>query len=296
MLCPDGCLYFPYIYCFFTFLTAVNNIYLTLYGDFHIQQALSMVATEEEYTDFLQLEFEPKEEGDNQPSQLQAAGKSVILEAAIIKAKEKHVKGDLPPNFPEQSDYSTHASTSLCLDNQEQYSRISHYMNLREGFNCVPVAPDGSFMFSSLRSLVLAPFEYKNIHLHRQLVILLANHKEFFFQLLKEHIKGTYGIPRQDEEEYMERYRQGILTDQEVHDHNCPGSFSFHSYLVTLLDPNMWGDEQVLCLCSMMWQIGLSMVSMKEFTQIKFRHKAAVARADAVLVMCLGQHYIPAYK
>ena len=136
-----------------------------------------MVATEEEYTEVLQLEFKSREEGDNQLPQLQAAGKNAVLEAAIIKAKEKHVEGDLPPNFSEQSNYSTHASTSLCLDNQEQYSRISHYINLRGGFNCVPVAPDGSCMFSSLRSLVSAPFEYRNIHLHRQLVILLANHK-----------------------------------------------------------------------------------------------------------------------
>ena len=94
-------------------------------------------------------------------------------------------------------------------------------------------------MFSSLRRLISAPFECRNIHLRRQLVILLGNHKEFFFRLLKEHIKGTCGFPRQDEDEYVERYRQGILTDQEVHNHKCTGPFSFHTYLVTLLDPNM---------------------------------------------------------
>ena len=285
-----------YLLIFFTFLIAVKNIHLTLYGDFHVQQALSMVVTEEEYTEVLQLEFEPREEGDNQPPQLQAAGKNAVLEAAIIKAKEKHVEGDLPPNFPEQSNYSTHASTSLCLDNQEQYNRISHYMNLMGGFDYVPVAPDGSCIFSSLRRLISAPFKYRNIHLRRQLVILLANHKVFFFSLQKEHIRGTYRFPRQDEEEYMERYRQGIPTDQEVHDHNCPGPFSFHSYLVALLDPNMWGDEQVLCLCSILWQIGLGMVSVEEFTQIKLRHNATLARADAVLVMCLEQHYTPAHE
>ena len=93
----------------------------------------------------------------------------------------------------------------------------------------------------------------------------------------------------------ISRYRDGVLTDQEVHDHDCPGPFSFHSYLVALLNPNMWGDEQVLCLCSMLWQIGLTVVSAEEFSQIKFRHKS-LAKADGVLVMCLGQHYIPAYK
>ena len=157
----------------------------------------------------------------------------------------------------------------------------------------VPVASDGSCMFSSLRRIISAPFEYRNIHLRRQLVIMLANHKEFFFNLLKEHIRGTYGFPRQDEEEYQQRYRDGVLTDQEMHDHNCPGPFSFHSYLMPLLSPNMWGDEQVLCLCSMLWQIGLTVVSAEKFTQIRFRHKSLLERADGVLVMCLDQHYIP---
>ena len=128
------------------------------------------------------------------------------------------------------------------------------------------------------------------------MVILLANHKVFFFNLLKEHIKGTYGFPRQDEEEYQQRYREGILTDQEVQDHNCPGPFSYHTYLTALLEPTMWGDEQVLCLCSMMWQIGLTVVSAEKFTQVKFRHKAALPKVDAVLVMCLGQHYVPTHK
>ena len=170
-----------------------------------------------------------------------------------MKTKDKHIEGDAPPHFPDQSSYSSHASSSLCLDNQEQYSRMIPQVGSPIG----RIAPDGSCMFSSLRRIISAPFEYRNIHLRRQLIIMLANHKEFFFNLLKEHIRGTYRFPRQNEEEYQQKYRDGALTDQEVHHHNCPGPFSFHSYLMALLRPNMWGDEQVLCLCSMLWQIGL---------------------------------------
>ena len=151
-------------------------------------------------------------------------------------------------------------------------------------------------MFSSLRKLILAPFEYRNVHLRRQLVILLANHKEFFFDLLKEHIKGSYGFPRKDEEEYQHRYREGVLTEQEVHDHNCPGPFSYHSYLAALLEPDIWGDEQVLCVCSMMWQLGTSIVSAEDFTQVRFHHKAILSKADIMLILCSGQHYVPAHK
>ena len=255
-----------------------------------------MVAADKAYSEVLQLELVPREGDDEQPLVLQVATPNPVLDAAIMKTKDQHIEGDAPPHFPEQTSYSSHASSSLCLDNQEQYSRITHYMNSRGGYDCVPVAPDGSCMFSSLRRIISAPFEYRTIHLRRQLVIMLANHKEFFFNLLKEHIRGTYGFPRQDEEEYQQRYRDGVLTDQEVQDHNCPGPFSFHSYLMALLSPNMWGDEQVLCLCSMLWQIGLTVVSAEKFTQIKFRHRSALERADGVLVMCLGQHYIPAHK
>ena len=128
---------------FFTFQTAVNNIHLVLYGDLHIQQALAMVAAEEAYSEVLQLEFEPREEEDEQPLVLQVATPNPVLDAAIMKTKDKHIEGDAPPHFPDQSSYSSHASSSLCLDNQEQYSRIAHYMNSRGWYDCVPVAPDG---------------------------------------------------------------------------------------------------------------------------------------------------------
>ena len=113
----------------------------------------------------LELEFEPWMEGDNQPPVPQAAVPNPILESAIQKAKERHIEGDAPPHFCHQSSYSLHASSSLCLDNQEQYLRITHYMNSRGRYDCIPVAPDGSCMFLSLRRIISAPFEYHNIHL-----------------------------------------------------------------------------------------------------------------------------------
>ena len=161
-----------------------------LYGNLHVQQALALVAADGAYSEVLRLEFEPRVEvqDDEQPQVLQAAASNPVLNATIIKKKGQHVEGEVPPHFPEQASYSSHASSSLCLDNQEQYSRLAHYMYSRGGYYCVPVAPDGSCLFSSLRRIISAPFEYRNIHLRRQLVVMLANHKEFFFNLLKEHI------------------------------------------------------------------------------------------------------------
>ena len=135
-----------------------------LYGDLHVQQALARVAADEAYSEVLQLEFKPRAEGqdDEQPQVLQVAAPNPVLNVAIIKAKGQHVEGEVPPHFPEQASYSSHASSSLCLDNQEQYSRLAHYMYSWGGYDCVPVAPDGSCLFSSLRRIISAPFEYRN--------------------------------------------------------------------------------------------------------------------------------------
>ena len=184
-----------------------------LYSDLHVQQALALVVADEAYSEVLQLESEPRVEGhaddDEQPQVLQAAAPNPVLNAAITKSKDRHVEGEVPPHFPEQASYSSHASTSLCLENQEQYTRLAHYMYSRGGYDCIPVAPDGSCLFSSLRRIISAPFEYRNIHLRRQLVVTLANHKEFFFNLLKEHIRGTCGFLRLSEEEYQQKYDDG---------------------------------------------------------------------------------------
>ena len=142
---------------FFSFCshTAVNNIHLVLYGDFHIQQALALVVADGAYSEVLLLESDPREEGhahdDEQPQDLQAAAPNPVLNAAIIKSKDQHVEGEVPPHFPEQASYSSHASTSLCLENEEQYTRLARYMYSLGGYDCVPVAPGGSCMFSSLR-------------------------------------------------------------------------------------------------------------------------------------------------
>ena len=52
MLHLDGCssiVLFSQFFAFLSFLTAVNNINLVLYGDLHVQQALAPVASEEAY-------------------------------------------------------------------------------------------------------------------------------------------------------------------------------------------------------------------------------------------------------
>ena len=56
-----------------------------------------MVANEEQYTEVLQLEFEPRDEEDEAPPRLEVPDTNPVLEAATIKGREKHVEGEAPP-------------------------------------------------------------------------------------------------------------------------------------------------------------------------------------------------------
>ena len=73
-----------------------------------MQQALALVAASKVYSEVLRLEDEPRVEGqadesgdDDQPQVLQAAAPNPVLKAAIIKPKDRHVEGEVPPHFPE---------------------------------------------------------------------------------------------------------------------------------------------------------------------------------------------------
>ena len=126
------------------------------------------------------------------------------------------MEGELPPEFLEQRNYSITASLSLGLDNQEAYTRLSTYLHKTASLDAIPVCLDGACLFNSIRRIFDAPKEYTSMHLRRQLVITLCNHKNFFYPIMVGSIKGTYGFPRMPEEEYDDLYKRNLLTDQQV--------------------------------------------------------------------------------
>ena len=82
----------------------------------------------------------------------------------------------------------------------------------------------------------------------RQLVMMMANHQDFLFPILKASIATTYGFPRMSQEEYQRKYDEGTLTKQEADNHLTPGPFSYMTYMKSLLEEGFWGDELCLAL------------------------------------------------
>ena len=72
------------------------------------------------------------------------------------------------------------------------------------------------------------------------------------------------------EEEYLQKYEDGTLTQEEAYDHNTLGPNSYLGYMKALLMDGFWGDELCLALISMMWQISITVLKGESFHQIKF--------------------------
>ena len=186
----------------------------------HIDQALELVKRVPGSMELLTVGLLPTEGGQDPTPAIPQADPTMVQ--AIDHSQ--HVEGEIPPEIPEERDISTHMSLALGLQNQEVYSR---YLQGHEQLDPIPVEAMGNCMFSSVRRAIDVPLEYQNVHLRRQIVMVLANNCNFFMPLPRNSLMATYGHPRMEQEEYDRRYEAGQLSQQQIDDQDCPGPFSF---------------------------------------------------------------------
>ena len=146
-------------------------------------------------------------------------------------------------------------------------------------------------MFASMRRAMAIPLEFTNTHMRREFVAFIIENIDFFFPLLLDSIKGNYGMLRMTDEEYKEKETAGTLTDMDIQERLTPGPFTFVTYLKEMLKPSMWGDEIVLTVFSMMWQLTITVVTAETLLQSKIRHSRKLKDADMVLLHCGQNHY-----
>ena len=258
----------------------------------HVEQALELVKTVPGCMEVLTLGLLPTE-GDQDPVPAVPPADPTMVQAIDHSS---HDEGDIPPKISQDRNISTHMSLVLGLQDQDTYNRLIRYLQGHEQLDPIPVEAVGNCMFSSIRRAIDVPLEYQNIHLRRQIVMTLANHCNFFLHLLRNSIIATYGHPRMEEGEFIQRHTAGELTQQQIDDQECPGPYSFYGYLVALLRDGFWGDEIVLTAISMMFQCGITVLNADNFLQTKIWHNTLLKDADIVLVHCQGRHCVPVCK
>ena len=90
--------------------------------------------------------------------------------------------------------------------------------------------------------------------------------------------------------------RLGTLTQEEKEDYEAPDPFSLVTYLKALIKKKFYGDEIVLIVISMMWQVHISILNAMTLRQIKIRTSNKINKADITLVHCQYNNYVPLGK
>ena len=231
------------------FTAEVDQVNLVLYNQMHIDQALELVKRVPGSLEVLMVGLLPTE-GNQEPAPAVPPTNLTMAQAIDYSL---HVEGEVPLEIPVERDISTHMSLALGLQDQEPYSRLIRYLQGHEQLDPILVEAMDNCMFSSIRRAIDDPLEYQNIHLRRQIVMMLANNCNFFMPLLKNNIMATHGHPRMNEEEYNRRFEAGELSQQQIDDQQCPDPYSYFGYLRALLTDGFWGYEIVLIVISMMF-------------------------------------------
>ena len=73
-----------------------------------------------------------------------------------------------------------------------------------------------------------------------------------------------------------------------------PGPFSYLTYLKHILKRDSWGDEIMLVILSMVFQLRITIVTIPSLHGDPIRHINTLEKSDIVLLWSSGNHYLSA--
>ena len=191
----------------------------------------------------------------------------------------------------------------------KQVVELSDYLAKNGGWELFTTPKNGQCVFASFIRGLDVPEEYRASHLRYQFGYFCVQEHAFCFNRLKLAIQAEYGHPRLSREEYLRRSstsEEDPLTNQEIQDYQKPGPFTFVQYLKYMMEDSSWGDEGIITLIGMMWNVTITviLVSSKspkkdkpcQFRQLKLRHDRQLEDVDLVLIYAGESHYLGACK
>ena len=175
-----------------------------------------------------------------------------------------------------------------------QYFRLQDYLALNGQYQPIQVQQRGACMFAAFRRQIQCPEEYTNTHLRRQVIMVMVENAEYFFDKLKGAIAGQYGAIRLTQSEYKQKCKDGNITDYERETYNEPGPFSYIKYLEYMLKRDSWGDELMLLVLGMVFQIRITMLNVTTLIVHRYRHAEKIEKSDILMLLAGQKHYMAA--
>ena len=121
----------------------------------------------------------------------------------------------------------------------------------------------------------------------------VVQHKEFFLPQVKGFISGNYGA-KLLKVEYERCEKEGLLMVETRHTFTEPGPFLFITYLEYLLKRDSWGDEIMVVVLSMLFQLQISIVTIPTLHSEAICHTNTLEKSDVILLRSGKNHYLSA--
>ena len=175
--------------------------------------------------------------------------------------------------------------------------RLQEYLQENGSYEVFHTPKNGQCLFAPIRRGLEIPEEYRSNHLRFQLVVFCLSKTTSFAGISwRMLLDMKYGHPRLTKQQYLKGMRENTLTEGQIADYQVPGPFSFISYLKHILEASTWGDQGLLTLISMMWQITITVINAEDLSQIKIRHRRPLDKVHLVVVLAQRCHYLGTCK
>ena len=208
--------------------------------------------------------------------------------------KRQNIIGSVPPP-PKHQDFQP-LDLPFGFQTLGEYNRLQTYL-LWNGPYLVKTTPaDGACMFHALVDMLDCEQEFTQIHARRMVVLLVAEHPEFFYNLLKKDLQGEYGNIRLTEQEVAEMKEKGEYTGAVKKNQELPGPFSLVGWMRYMLRGDSWGDSAVLKILPYLFQCPLITIDGSTLVSKRFRNELPLKKQDLVFIFVNGNHYMGAGK
>ena len=177
---------------------------------------------------------------------------------------------------------------------QAPLTRLKQYLSQNGQWVLRPTPADGACMFTSIIMGIDAELEYTQIHLRRDMLLLLCEDPDYFFPLIKHHIQEDYGKPKKPASYYLEKELAGELTIEERRERDKPGPLSLVSWMEHMMKGDSWGDAVCLHLISCLFNCPMTVINAERLNIIQYRNTFSINDQEILLIYVNADHYMGA--
>ena len=176
-----------------------------------------------------------------------------------------------------------------------QVCALYQFLQLNGNYSLVPTKEDGDCLYGAFRRGTDLPAEVADNHIKRCIVRALCHYHSFFYGYLSHAIGMIYGVERLDPAVLAEKIKKKQISSDDLRDQRLPGPLSFIDWIKLILQESAYGDEIVILVMSLLWQLKITVLYADDLSEKKFRHNQRITQVDMLLVYSGNtQHFVGA--